>query len=361
MGPFDSALFVSVVGLSAPVLWAALGELISERGGVINIGLEGMVLGGAFAAYYVTWLTGSVWVGALASIAAGVAFAAIMGVLAIDRQADQIIVGLGILILGGGASALAFEQIFTGTGRTIVDHMSELEIPLLSDVPVIGEALFKQVPLVYLAYLAVPLVWWLLWRTRWGLAVRAAGESPEALEADGISVRAVRWTALLCAGVGGGLAGATLVVGSLGTFTENMSAGRGFIALAAVVFGRWRPVGVLGACLVFGGADALQLRLQAVGSIPWQVWTLVALIGVAAVAVPLVRGRQMTPAMALVPGVVAVAGFVLAVTEPTIDPPSQIWLMFPYVLALLVLAGFVGRARMPSALGLPYRRASEVA
>lgn len=360
MGPFDSALLVSVIGLSAPVLWAALGELISERGGVINIGLEGMVLGGSFGAYYFTWLTGSVWLGVLAAIVLGMALAAIMGVLSIEGRADQIIVGLGIFILGGGASALAFEQIFSDGGRVIVDHMSPLEVPLLADLPGVGEALFRQVPLVYLAYVAVPLVWWLLWRTRWGLAVRAAGESPGALEAGGVSVRAVRWTALLCAGVGGGLAGATLVVGSLGTFTENISAGRGFIALAAVVFARWKPMGVLGACLVFGGADALQLRLQAVGSIPWQVWVLVALIAAGAVAVPLWRRRRPTLAGILVPASVAAASVALAIVEPTIDPPSQIWLMLPYLLALLVLAGFVGRARMPSALGLPYRRASGV-
>lgn len=358
MGPFDAALLVSAIGLSAPVLWASLGELVSERGGVINIGLEGFVLAGAFASFYVTWLTGSVWLGTLAAIGAGVTLAAVMALLSIDGQANQIIVGLGLFILGGGATALAFQQIFNDRGRVVVEHMARLEVPLLSDLPLVGQAFFNQVPLVYLAFLAVPLVYVLLWRTRWGLAVRAAGESPEAVEAGGISVRAARWSAVMAAGVGGGLAGATLTVGSLGVFTEGMSAGRGFLALAAVVFGRWRPLGALGACLVFGGADALQLRLQAVGDVPPQVWLLVAAIGAGALLWPLWSRRRPTAARVAVPAAVTVAGVVLAIADPRLELPSQVWLMFPYVLALLVLAGFVGRARMPSALGLPYRRAA---
>jgi ABC-type uncharacterized transport system permease subunit len=359
MGPFDAAWLASAVGLSVPVLYAALGELVSERGGIINIGLEGMVVAGAFASFLVAWLTGSVWIGVLAAVAAGLAMAAVMGLMCVDGGANQIVVGLGLFILAGGATALGYQEIFNDKGRVVIEPMSRLEIPGLVDIPLIGEALFDQVPLAYLAFLAVPLVYVLLWRTRWGLAVRASGESPEAVEAGGLSVRLARWSAVMVAGVGGALGGAMLTVGSLGTFNEGMSAGRGFIALAAVVFGRWRPTWVLGACLVFGGGDALQLRLQAIGGIPSEVWIAVAAVALVLVAQPL-WSRAAAPARRLAgPAVVAIAAIVLAILEPAVSLPSQIWLMLPYVLALLVLAGFVGRARMPSAIGLPYRRAAE--
>jgi general nucleoside transport system permease protein len=357
MGPFDEAWLVATVGLTVPILWPALGELVSERGGVFNIGLEGMVLAGAFAAFWATWATGSVWLGVLAAIGAGLLVAAIMAFFCIDGQANQIVVGLGLFILAGGATALAFQEIFSDRGRVIVERMERVEIPLLADIPVVGRAVFEQVPLAYLAFLAVPAVYVLLWRTPAGVAVRAAGESPEAIEAAGVSVRATRWAATLAAGIGGGLGGAMLTVGSLGVFTEGMSAGRGFIALAAVVFGRWRPLGVLGASLVFGGADALQLRLQSFGGVPSEVWILTAAAGVAMLAWQ-ARAKALVSLRAIFGSALAVAGIVLAIVEPGVNPPSQIWLMFPYIMALIVLAGLVGRARMPSALGLPYRRAS---
>ena len=356
MSPFDSAWLISAVGLTVPILWAALGELISERGGVLNIGLEGMVLVGAFCSYLVAWETHSAWLGVLGAVAGGMLMAAVMAAVSINGRGDQIVVGLGLFILGGGATAFAFEQIFDQRGRIVVDHMSPLKIPLLADIPGVGKALFDQVPLAYLAFLAVPLVWYLLFRTRWGLAVRAAGEYPEAVEASGMSVARARWTATLCAGIGGGLAGAMLTVGSLGTFTEGASAGRGFIALAAVVFGRWKPLGVLGACFVFGAADALQLRLQAIGDVPSAVWVVIAVIAVAAVAAQFRGGRRPATGGVIVPALVVVAGVVLAIAQPTIDLASQVWLMLPYLLALVVLAGVIGRARVPSALGLPYPR-----
>jgi ABC-type uncharacterized transport system permease subunit len=357
MGPFDEAWLVAAVGLTVPVLWPALGELVSERGGVFNIGLEGMVLAGAFAAFWATWATGSIWLGVLAAVGAALLLAAVMAFFSIDGQANQIVVGLGLFILAGGATGLAFQEIFSDRGRVIVDRMERIEIPLLGDIPVVGRALFDQVPLAYFAFLAVPAVYVLLWRTPAGVALRAAGEAPEAVEAAGRSVRATRWVATLAAGVGGGLGGAMLTVGSLGVFTEGMSAGRGFIALAAVVFGRWRPLGVLGASLVFGGADALQLRLQSLGGVPSEVWILVAAVGVAMLAWQ-ARAKPLMSTTAVVGSVLAAGGIVLAIVEPAIDPPSQIWLMFPYLMALIVLAGLVGRTRMPSALGVPYHRAS---
>jgi simple sugar transport system permease protein len=353
MGLFDATFFVSLVAFTVPLLWATLGELISERSGVLNIGVEGMVIIGAFASFYVAYVTGSPWVGILAGIGAGVLTGAIMAFLSINARANQIIVGLGLYIAAGGVAAFAFQQIFTGKDQTTAPHLDKLRIPGLADIPLVGKGLFDQTALAYLAYLAVPAVYLLLYRTRWGLVVRAAGEAPEAVEASGASVRKVRWTALLVAGVGGGLAGAALTIGSLGVFSENVSAGRGFLAIAAVLFGRWRPFGALGACLVFGGAEALQLRLQAAGDIPPEAWVVLGVAAVLIVGWPLLRGERDPGRIAAAIGLAAVAAF-LALVQPAIDLPAQFWLMFPYVLVLLVLAGLVGRSRVPKALGIPY-------
>lgn len=354
MGLFDDAFFVSMVGLTVPILWATLGELISERAGVLNIGIEGMVIVGAFAAFYVSYSSGSAWLGVLAGIGAGVLMAAVMAFLSVNARANQIIVGLGLYIVGGGVATFAFQQLFTEKGQAVAPHLARAKIPVLSEIPLIGKALFDQTPLVYLAYLAVPLVFFLLWRTRWGLVVRASGEAPEAVEASGSSVSLARWTAVLCAGVGGGLAGAALTVGALGIFSDNVSAGRGFLAIAAVLFGRWKPLGALGACLVFGGAEALQLRLQSTGGIPAEVWILFGLAGVLVVAWPLLRGSELSPTRLATAVGVALAAAILAIVDPAITLPAQFWLMFPYVLVLLVLAGLVGRSRVPTALGQPY-------
>jgi len=353
MGLFDATFFVAMVGFTVPLLWATLGELISERSGVLNIGIEGMVIIGAFAAFYVAWATGSPWVGILAGVGAGVLTGAIMAFLSINARANQIIVGLGLYITAGGVAAFAFQQLFTGSDQATAPHLDKLRIPVLADIPLVGKGLFDQTALVYLAYLAVPAVYLLLFRTRWGLVVRAAGEAPEAVEASGSSVPKARWTALLAAGVGGGLAGAALTVGSLGVFSENVSAGRGFLAIAAVLFGRWRPFGALGACLVFGGAEALQLRLQAAGDIPPEAWVVLGVAAVLIVGWPLLHGSRDPARIFSSIGLALVAAF-LAIAQPAINLPSQFWLMFPYVLVLLVLAGLVGRSRVPKALGVPY-------
>lgn len=361
MGPFDSAWLIAAIGLSVPLLWAALGELISERAGVLNIGLEGMILGGAFASFAVAGSTGSPWLGVLAAVGVGVLLAAIMAFFSIEAGADQIVVGLGLFILAGGATAFANQQLYSGTTQVTTPTISIVDLPGLVDLPVIGKALFHQTLLGYGAFLAVPLVYLLLWRTNWGLAVRATGEAPDASEAGGIAVRRVRWTATLCAGIGGGLSGAVLTTGTIGVFGDNMSSGRGFIALAAVVFGRWRPVGALVACLVFGGADALQLRLQAIGDVPQAVWIVASAI-VALTVVGRVRSAQRSGLRGLMLGGAFIAGGVtLAVVNPTWRLPAQLWLTLPYVLTLIVLAGSVGRGRMPSALGVPVRGAGESA
>jgi simple sugar transport system permease protein len=238
--------------------------------------------------------------------------------------------------------------------------MSNLGIPGLDHLPVIGQALFNQVPLAYVAYLMVPAVWYVLYRTNLGLLIRGAGEYPDAVETSGTSVVAIRWGATLFASSMAGLGGVMLSVGDLGLFNEGMSGGRGYIALAAVIFGRWRPLGVLFASLVFGGADALQLRLQAFPAIPSQVWIALLLIPVLVLAYQLIRRRR-RPATLRPPGfgtTVFLVGVVLAIVGPHWSVPSEFWLMLPYVITLVVLGGVAGQVRLPAALGLPYRRAA---
>jgi simple sugar transport system permease protein len=356
-GIFDAAWVTATISLTTPVLFAALGETIAERTGTIDVGLEGMMLVGAFFGFLVSWQTGSPWLGVGAALVAGAALAALMAALTIEARADQIVTGIGLNILALGITSFVFGQIFAHRGQVVLDGMAPVGIPGLQDLGGIGRALFHQPALTYVAYLLVPALWFLLHRTSAGLALRAAGELPEAVETAGISVRSVRWAGVLTAGALAGVGGAYLSVVSLGLFVQGMSAGRGFIALAAVIFGRWRPFGVLGACLVFGGADALQLRLQAEQSIPREVWIVLAAIPVLALAYVIVRRRvsKIGPREIVVGGSVLLVATVLAVVQPHWSIPSQLWLTLPYVVTILVLAGFVGRTRLPAALGVPYR------
>jgi ABC-type uncharacterized transport system permease subunit len=355
---FDAALLASVVALTTPLLLAAMGELVSERAGVLNVGLEGMILVGAFFAFWAADATGSPWIGCLAGLAAGMMLASLMALLAVNAGAEQIVVGLGLNLLSLGLTAFLFELAFLDQAQVQVDRVEPFAIPLLSDLPGIGKALFDRQPVVYIAYLLVPGIAYLLYRTTWGLAIRAAGETPKAADTAGVSLRITRWAATCTAGALAGLAGAYLSVVQTGLFTDGMSAGRGYLALAAVIFGRWRPLPVLGACLVFGGADALQLRLQAESLVPASVWIALAAIAAAFVAWRLVawrRGRR-EQADLLVPGLVLAVGVALAIVVPSVSIPSQLWLALPYLLALLALAGLAGRAELPRALGVPYRR-----
>lgn len=355
MGIFDEGFLVATLAFAVPLLLAGTGELISQRSGVINIGLEGMMLVGAFFSFLVTWHTGSLALGAAAGLGAGALTAGLMAVLSINARADQIIVGIGINVAALGLTTFLNQQAFAGEAS--VDPMQSLPIPLLSDIPVIGKVLFDQVALGYIALLLVPAVWLLLAKTRFGLLIRATGEAPAVVDTAGTSVAFVRWCGTLAAGALAGLGGAMLVLGSVGVFIAGISAGQGFIALASVIVGRWHPVGVLGACLLFGGATALQLRLQTEGEIPPEVW-LVLVIAVSAVAGWLVarrRGRIRVSSASAVLALIAL-GVTLYITRPSVDLPVQTWLMLPFVAALVVLAGVGGRARMPSALTVPYER-----
>jgi len=361
MGPFDVAWLAASVRLSTPLLFAATGELVAERTGILNIGLEGMMLAGAFFAYLVGYLTESMWLGLLAGIGAGITIALPMALLSINARADQIVIGVGLNLLALGVTTFAFREVFAGQPEAHLARPESFALPLLSGIPVLGRPLFNQTILVYVAFLGVGAVWFVLFRTRVGLAIRAAGEVPAAADTAGVRVDRIRWAGTLVAGAMAGLAGGYLSVGQLGFFIEGMSAGRGFLALAAVIFGGWRPVGVLGACLVFGAADALQLRLQAEATVPRQAWLAVALVAVAylAYAHSRRRSRGIDPKGLMGGLLLSAAGLALFAVAPAWHFPSQLWLTMPYVLALLALAGFVGRVRMPTAIAIPYRRGGE--
>jgi ABC-type uncharacterized transport system permease subunit len=359
MGPFDAGLLIAVIGVTTPILLAATGEVVSERAGVLNVGLEGMMLAGAFAAFYTAWKFDSLLLGVIAGIVAGCFFAAIMALLVVEGKADQIVAGIGINVLAVGATSFAYEQIFSGRQAATVKTMEGLAIPGLSSLGGVGRALFDAPPITYVAFLMVPAVWFLLSRTHWGLSIRAAGEVPEAADTAGVSVRGIRWGGTLFAGGMAGLGGAYLSIVDLGLFRQEMTAGRGFLALAAVIFGRWRAGGVLLACLLFGGTDALQLRLQTSPSVPVQVWVLIGLVGLAFAVYSIAsRRRRSVPAGRewVVGSIALVAGAALALISPSWSVPTQLWLALPFLLALIALAGAGSRIRMPAALNIPFRR-----
>jgi general nucleoside transport system permease protein len=355
-GPFDTAWLLSMLVLTTPILLAAIGELISERAGVLNVGLEGMMLAGAFFSFWVAWGTGSLLLGVLAGLAAGIAFGVIMALLSVQAQADQIVSGVGINILAIGLTTLLFDEIFGRRAIVELDRIGSIAIPGLSDIPEFGPVLFDHDPVLYFAFLSVPLAWYLLYRTRWGLSIRAAGEMPAAAETAGVSIRRVRWMSVLTASAMAALGGIFLALVSLGIFRQEMTAGRGFLALVAVIFGRWHPVGVLGACLVLGGADALQVRLAGRDTVADEVWIVLGAIAAGFAVVQARRGWRRHPlGLALCAAVVATAAALIAFS-PAIKIPDQLARSLPFLIALVVLAGAVARARMPTKLTLPYRR-----
>ncbi|HXO21217.1 MAG TPA: ABC transporter permease [Thermoanaerobaculia bacterium] len=286
-GVLDLGLLASTVRLATPLLLAALGGLFSERAGVINIALEGLMLAGAFTAATVTYFTGNPWIGLGAAILAGAAVALVHAAACIRYRADQVVSGMAINILFLGLPALLCGALFDTTGGTPQLPRSEL----LPTFPIL------------LAFALVPITAYVLDRTRFGLRLRAVGENPEAADTAGIHVALVRTVAVVLSGALAAVGGAYLSTGQSSLFARNMTAGRGFIALAALIFGKWRPVPTMLACLLFGGAEALSIQMQ----------------GVAAIPVQLVQ-------------------------------------ILPYVLTIVVLAGFIGRARAPRALGKPYEK-----
>ncbi|MCU0621570.1 MAG: ABC transporter permease [Gemmatimonadales bacterium] len=289
----------ALVRVATPLLLAALGEMLAERAGVINLGVEGAMLAGALAAAVGAAGAGP-WAGLAFAALAGAALAALFAAVAIGARADQIITGTATTLGAVGLTGALYRTAFGAGGAGLsLPTFAPVAVPGLASLPLVGPALFAQPWPTYLALALVPLLWGFLFRTRAGLALRAVGESPEAARAAGIPVRRTQAIATVVGGALAGVAGGTLVLAQVGTFTERMTAGRGFVAIAIVVLGRWHPVGVLLAALLFGGATALQFLFQALG---------------------------------------------LAV-------PYQFFLMLPYLLTLVLLAGVAGGVRPPAALG----------
>jgi simple sugar transport system permease protein len=291
--------------LSVPVVFAAIGGVLSERSGVYNIALEGMILAGAFGAAVGAFFFRGPVAGLLVGAAAGVVTALILAVLGVTLGVNQIVAGIAINLLSLGLTAFLSRVVFGAQANTLsLPGFKPLVVPGLGAIPVVGPVLFGQDVLVYLMYATVAVAWVVLFRTRWGLSVRAVGEHPAAADSAGISVTGVRYACVVASGALAALGGCYLVLSQVFLFSEHMSAGKGFIALAAVILGRWSPVGALAACLLFGFFDALQLRLQFAN-----------------------------------PGV-----------------PYQIFVMLPYLASILALVGLVGRPTPPAAAGIPYRR-----
>ena len=299
------ALLVSAIAMATPILLAALGELIVERSGVLNIGIEGAMLVGAFCGLAAAYFSGSIALGLIAAAGAGVALNALFAALVVNLAVSQVVAGTALDILALGLTGVFYRRIFGVTGSAFtITPMRTIALGPLARIPLIGPALFDQSALAYAAFALVPIVAIVISRTRWGLELRAAGERPEAADALGLGVYRLRWQALLIAGALSGLGGAYLTMAYANTFVEGISAGRGYVALAVVIVGRWNAWGVAAASILFGAAMALQFGLQAFGT----------------------------------------------------AVPYQFFLALPYALTLAVLAFMGGQTDSPSALGEPYVR-----
>jgi ABC-type uncharacterized transport system permease subunit len=295
-------ILASGIRLATPYLFASLGETFGQKSGVLNLGVEGIMLLGAFAGFYTTLITDNPWFGLLAAIIVGGVMGVAVALINVTLKAEQGISGIGVFLFGLGMSELLFQKAL---GRVeTVSGFTDIYIPGLSDIPILGEIFFQQNLLVYIAYALVPIAWFVLNKTTFGLKIRAVGENPEAADSLGVSVTGVRYATQIFGGIMSGVAGASLSIALLNVFQQGMTAGLGFIAVALVYFGGWRPLGVLVGSLIFSMVNALQLWVQ-IKNIPI---------------------------------------------------PSDFAVMMPYVLTILALVIAVQRVRPPSALTKPYER-----
>lgn len=286
----------AAIRTATPLMFAALGELVAERAGVINLGLEGTIIAGCLGGAAAAVLGGPV-LGYAGAMFAGALMAAVFAFFVVRIGTDQIITGTALTVLGLGVTGTLFHLLPSAVGVGVVlPTTGPMPIPMLADIPVIGRVLFTQAAPTYALYVLVPmLAWWLL-RTHAGLALRAVGESPAAAEAAGLAPRRIRALAICFSGAMGGLCGGTLVLAQVGAFNEGMSAGRGFIAIAIVVLGRWTPWGTAGAALVFGGAFALQYLAQTLElALPYQLFLAMPYV-LTLVLLAAMRGRGVAPA-----------------------------------------------------------------
>jgi len=292
----------AAIRLAVPLALAALGESITERSGVLNIGIEGSIIAGALCAALAALAWSSILLGMILGAIGGGLVALVFAIFVLGLNTDQIITGTATTLAGLGFTGAIYQARFGTTGSVItLPVLGTLDIPILADIPILGPIFFQQSITVYLVYLLVPALWYFLFNTSWGLELRSVGESPEVAEEAGVKILLVRFLAILSGGLMSGLAGAHLALDS-GTFIENMSGGRGFIAIAVVVLGRWNPVWIAGAAVFFGAASALQFVFQSLGS----------------------------------------------------DLPFPLFLMLPYVLTLIALSGWFGRTKAPASLTLPW-------
>ncbi len=295
-------ILASGIRLATPYLYAAIGEMFGQRSGVLNLGVEGQMLLGAFAAFYVALITGNLWLGVLAALIVGAVMGLAMAFVTVNLHAQQGISGIGFYLFGLGMSDLLFQMLL---GKVVtINGFAKINIPVLSAIPGLGDIFFKQSLLVYGAYLLIPLAWFVLNKTTLGLKIRSVGENPDAADSLGVSVVRVRYFTIILGGALSGIAGASLSISLLNVFQQNMTSGLGFIAVALVYFGAWRPVGVLVGALLFSMVNSLQLWIQVLG----------------------------------------------------IPIPSDIAVMMPYVLTIIVLVVSVSRVRAPSALTRPFER-----
>jgi ABC-type uncharacterized transport system permease subunit len=268
----NAGLFAAALRMATPLVFTSIGGLFSERAGIVNIALEGMMLTGAFSGVLVTFTTGNPWLGVLASMLAGGLLGYLHGILTVKFAGNQIISGTGINLLALGGTGYLCQVIWGSRGASdSVQGLGSISIPLLKEVPFAGEILGNQSPLVYISILVVILSYILLFKTPIGLRIRAVGEHPAAADTTGVNVYRIKYLCVVLSGMLAGLGGAFLSLGHLSLFVYGMTRGRGFIALAAMILGGWTPVGALGASFLFGFADALQIRLQSVGVLPSQI------------------------------------------------------------------------------------------
>ena len=298
----QSGLIISIlataVRMGTILLLAALGELIVERSGVLNLSVEGMMLSGAFGGFIGAYYTNSLWLGVLSAILAGLLVSALFGLLAIILQIDQTVSGLTVNIFAAGLTFYLYRALFPNVGATNIPALkpfSVFQIPFLSDIPIIGKILFSQYALSYLAFFLMLLVAFYLYRTKSGLILRTLGENPRVVDMKGINVMRYRFLAVLFGGMMAGLAGSFITLASVGIFVADITSGRGWLAIAIVIFGDWKPVKILWASLFFGFIDALQMQLQALGvQLPFQLFLAMPYI-LTTLAVFLARKRSGAP------------------------------------------------------------------
>lgn len=376
----DTVFFVSLLFLAlikaTPIAFGAMAGLMSERSGVINIAIEGMMLMGAMMGFLgavgfksVTGGAYSDTVGLFAGlitamIAAGL-IAGLHAILSIHYKVDQIISGTVINLLALGITNFVANVYIDAGGLVGLGVFPEMDVPVLSELPIVGRLFFQHQPMVYMMLVLVVVLQYALFNTKWGLRTRAVGEHPRAADTVGINVNRTRYINVIIGGVFAGMGGAFLVLESVGRFQKLMTTGRGFIALAALIFGKWTSVGALGSALLFGFSEALGVRLQ-LGDVN-ELEALVLLIGLGITLLALAwvvirlfkRGKNGEAGPPIVPvGLVGLAlvASALLIEFPAVEIPIQFLGLLPYVVTVLVLAGFVGRAIPPAAVGKPYER-----